>query len=463
MGPEMLFHTAPFGVFLALVVTVAWALADRPRARLAFLLAASYWFYASWDARYAALIAAVTLLDFGGAIVIERLRGAARQIALSVVVGLNLGVLGHFKYAGFFLESLGDPRPLAILLPVGISFFTFQGLAYVVDVHRGQIAAERDPLRFALFIAFFPQLVAGPIVRARELLPALRRRILALDATRFGRALTLLLVGLVKKVVLADYLAANLVDRVFDLPERFSSVEVLAAIYGYALQIYGDFSGYCDMAIGAALLLGVELPENFARPYTADGIRDFWRRWHITLSTWLRDYLYIPLGGSRRGRTRTQINLVVTMALGGLWHGAAWTFVIWGVIHGLWLALGRSLSPRERAAWARLPRWLRVALTFHGVAALWVFFRAESFAQVGAVFGQLARLELGADNLAPGAAGVLAAGLLVHHLPEGWHERLRALVVRAPAVAQAALVILTVELCGRVAGASPSPFIYFQF
>jgi alginate O-acetyltransferase complex protein AlgI len=459
----MLFHTAPFGVFLVVVVTAAWALADRPRARTGLLLIASYWFYASWDLRYAALIAAVTFVDFVGALWLSRLVGRVRQALVSAVVGLNLGCLGYFKYANFFLENLGEEAALSILLPVGISFFTFQGIAYVVDVHRGEAVAERDPFRFALFIAFFPQLVAGPIVRARELLPALRERFLRLDAERFGRALTLILLGLTKKVVLADYLAANLVDRVFDLPERFSSLEVLAAIYGYALQIYGDFSGYCDMAIGAALLLGIQLPENFDRPYAAEGIRDFWRRWHITLSTWLRDYLYVPLGGSRGGRWLTQRNLLITMALGGLWHGAAWTFVVWGVLHGLWLALGRSLSRRERAAWARLPRWLRVALTFHGVAALWIFFRAESFERAGAVFVQLFALAPGVDNLTLPLVLVIAGGLFLHHLPRDWHERLRALVVRAPAVAQAALVIVAIELVGRIAGASPSPFIYFQF
>ena len=399
----MLFNTAAFGVLLMLVVTLAWALraAGLPwpverRARIGLLLVASYWFYACWDRRFVLLIGGVTLVDWLAALALERLRDARSRLwLLAATVGLNLGLLGLWKYTDFFGDSfaaamalLGSPshfEPLGLLLPVGISFFIFQGLSYVIDVYRRDITAERSLPRFALFISFFPQLVAGPIVRAKQLLPQLDRP-LVLDTPRFGRALALILGGLLKKVVVADYLAANLVDRVFDLPTHYGSIEVLCGVYGYALQIYGDFSGYCDIAIGVALLLGIELPLNFDLPYRADGLRDFWRRWHITLSRWLRDYLYISMGGSRGSRHATYRNLAITMLLGGLWHGASYNFVIWGGLHGAALVAGRMWSQRRaQRAGARaaplpsepvatvLPRWARVALTF-----MW-FARCGSF------------------------------------------------------------------------------------
>ena len=399
----MLFNTPAFGVFLVLVCALYWAFAQFTRVRLGLLLVASLYFYACWDARFLLLIGGVIAIDYTAALLVARIASRqARLYVVAVAVGLNLGLLGFWKYAGFFSEVLapllsvvGLPRVgwLDIVLPVGISFFTFQGLSYVIDVYRREIPAERSLFRFALYIAFFPQLVAGPIVRAKDLLHQLdvRPRV---DATRFGRGLWMILVGLAKKVVLADYLAANLVDRVFDLPTHFSSLEVLAAVYGYALQIYGDFSGYTDIAIGTALLLGFELPANFNFPYRADGLRDFWRRWHISLSTWLRDYLYIPLGGSRRGGLFTYRNLFITMLLGGLWHGASHNFILWGALHGaalslervvaryrdglplfaasaapvvvprgeLWAVAPPQLVRRRRQRW---PRWLRVIVTFH--------------------------------------------------------------------------------------------------
>ncbi|MEQ9325064.1 MAG: MBOAT family O-acyltransferase, partial [Polyangiaceae bacterium] len=338
-------------------------------------------------------------------------------------------------------------------------FFTFQGLSYVIDVYRGDVEVERSPTRFALFIAFFPQLVAGPIMRASQLLPQLDDP-QEVDAERFGQAVALMIVGLLKKVVMADYLAANLVDRVFDLPERFSSVEVLIGIYGYALQIYGDFSGYCDIAIGAALLLGIALPRNFDAPYRAASLREFWRRWHITLSEWLRDYLYISLGGSRGGRWRTYRNLFLTMLLGGLWHGAAYTFVIWGAFHGAGLAVERMA---RRATRVRLPRWAGVIVTFHAVCALWVFFRAETFAAAVRVFGQLGAGVWGVTNLTRPVVALVALGFVGHFLPDRWWERGLERFVRAPAAVQAALAVATLHLAQKAAESGAAPFIYFQF
>ena len=472
----MLFNTAAFAWFLLLVVGAVWSLEAvmqghrfRGPIRRALLLVASYWFYACWDARFLALIGGVTFVDWLAALLVVRLAGRARLYVVATTVGLNLGLLGYWKYTDFFLRSLAPlmswlgqptPRPLGVLLPVGISFFTFQGLSYVIDVHRGKVEVERSLSRFALYIAFFPQLVAGPIVRAGDLLPQLDHP-QPVDDARFGRALWLMAAGLLKKVVMADYLAVNLVDRVFDLPERFGSLEVLAGVYGYALQIYGDFSGYCDIAIGAALLLGVELPKNFDAPYKAASLQEFWRRWHITLSEWLRDYLYIALGGSRGSRARTALNLLLTMLLGGLWHGANVTFVIWGGLHGLGLGAERALK-RLTTGW-KAPRVLRALVTFHVVVALWVFFRADTLSGALDVFAQIGRLTPGWSNLTAPIAALLVAGFVTHLVPDDTDERLARAFIRAPSFFQAAVALGVLYLAREASASGAAPFIYFQF
>ncbi|MBL7498585.1 MBOAT family protein [Frankia sp. CNm7] len=350
----MVFPTIEFAAFFLAVMAVSWWLMPRPRLWKPFMLAASYVFYGYTDPRFVLLLVASTLVNQAAACAIARRRD--RRILIIAIVA-DLGLLGWFKYYGFFALSvdrmlddigLGAPLPLLqVALPVGISFFTFQALSYVIDVWRGDTRPAKL-IDFAVYEAFFPHLVAGPIVRAREFIPQLAspRDRSAVPATR---AVFLICGGLVKKVVLADLLARRLVDPVFDSPGQHSSVEVLVAIYAYAVQIYCDFSAYSDIAIGVALLLGFRFPDNFDRPYAATSLREFWRRWHLTLSRWLRDYVYIPLGGARRGPRRTQLNLMITMVLGGLWHGAAWTFVCWGAVHGAGLAAERSLAHRHGA------------------------------------------------------------------------------------------------------------------
>ncbi|SVC07926.1 uncharacterized protein METZ01_LOCUS260780, partial [marine metagenome] len=335
-------------------------------------------------------------------------------------LGTNLGMLGFFKYADFFVDSFVDvlsdlgitvsATPLNIILPVGISFYTFQTMSYSIDIYRRVLEPTDRLLDFALFVGFFPQLVAGPIVRARDFLSQLATDDRSPIDT--GRAIRLILGGLFKKMVLADVLAAQLVDGVFADPGGATGLETLLAVYGYALQIYGDFSGYSDIAIGIALLLGFRFSANFDQPYRALSLRDFWRRWHISLSSWLRDYLYIGLGGSRRGRARTMRNLLATMVLGGLWHGAGWTFVLWGALHGVGLVVERLVWPEPNATvGGRLGRAIRGLVTFHIVCVGWVFFRSVDLERAIEVFGALGGSWTSAPRLSLGVALLLLAGV----------------------------------------------------
>ncbi|MEJ7804170.1 MAG: MBOAT family protein, partial [Candidatus Limnocylindria bacterium] len=378
----MIFPTIEFSIFFGVVLAASWLLMPRPAAWKAFVLAASYVFYAAADWRFCVLLALVTLGNQAFARLIVRQPSERRRSRLvACAVTLDLLLLGVFKYYGFFAEevgavldavALGMPLPiLSLVLPVGISFFTFQAISYVVDVRRG-VVAPAPVVDVALYLSFFPHLVAGPIVRAREFLPQLERPRDPRDVA-LGAGVVLIIVGLVKKVVLADYLARSVVDPVFAVPEAYAAPDVLLAAYAYAAQIYCDFSGYTDMAIGLALLMGIRFPQNFDRPYRAQSFQEFWRRWHITLSRFLRDFLYIPLGGSRGGEWRTIRNLMVTMLLGGLWHGAAVGFILWGGLHGGYQAVERVA--RNRVRW-RPPAWLAWAITFHLVVLAWIPFRA---------------------------------------------------------------------------------------
>jgi alginate O-acetyltransferase complex protein AlgI len=468
---RMLFHTFHFLVFFLVVFAVYWAL-RRHRWRLGWLLLASLYFYASWNPWLISLIVFSASVDYGVALLLQ---GSAspgkRRLLLLLSVGTNLGLLAFFKYVNFFLDSvyavqgcLGlqpGGRLLDVVLPLGISFYTFETISYIVDVYLGRIRAVRNLLDYALYILFFPHLVAGPIVRPRDFLPQLgRRKHFNWDRCQLG--LQFLLLGLLKKAVLADHLAA-VIDPVFAAPSAYSSAAAWLAVLGYAAQIYCDFSGYSDMAVGLAHLLGFRLPANFNLPYLAASPAEFWRRWHISLSSWLRDYLYIPLGGNRGGRLRRSLNLVLTMLLGGLWHGANWTFVAWGLYHGLLLALQRLLPwPKALAG-----RWFRpwaVAGTFLAVSCGWVFFRARSFADAGSILTRLVRPTAGSGLGQVGGLTVAAIVLLVlvgHVL--GGCLPLKKVERRVPApalgAALAALLVLILLLVPEDAKA----FIYFQF
>ncbi len=459
----------------ALITLVLGYLLVRARkVRLLFILGASYVFYAHWDYRFLPLIWGSSTIDWFLGNAIHRARTpASRKAWLIGTMVVNLGVLGIFKYYNFGVDSAVDAlhalgvevprRTLEVALPVGISFFTFESMSYVIDVYRKDIEPQKSYFEYLSFVAFFPHLVAGPIVRPRDLLPQLA------GPARFSRSeasegMFLIALGLLKKVAIGDYLAVNLVDRVFDAPIHYSALENYCAVLGYAVQIYCDFSGYTDIAIGSALLLGVRFPLNFDSPYKASNIQDFWRRWHISLSTWLRDYLYIPLGGNKKGEVRTYINLMITMLLGGLWHGANWTFVVWGGMHGAALAITRyvqeKLGPRRQSVFWHV---VGVFFTFHLVCAAWIFFRAETFQKAAIIFSQLGSLTTYHPNLPAPVVAVLAVGIVSHYTPERWFQAIQKAFISMPAVAQGAFLFCVAMILRAMATAEAVPFVYFQF
>ena len=464
----MLFPTVEFGIFFPVVLGLSWALMSRPRLWKPFIVVASYLFYASASWRFCLLLGAITL---GNQLAAKLIHGSsdprARKAIVAVAVALDLGVLAVFKYYAFFVQDvdrvlnafrLGLPLPLlTIALPVGVSFFTFQAISYTVDVYRRLIEPART-IDVAIYLSFFPHLVAGPIVRAREFIPQLATP-RDPNQVAVGSGLTLVALGLVKKVAIADFLARSVVDPVFGVPQAYHAPDAWLASYAYAAQIYCDFSGYTDIAIGLALLMGYVFPQNFNRPYRALGFRDFWRRWHMTLSRFLRDFLYIPLGGNRGGRWPTYRNLMITMVLGGLWHGAAWPFVIWGAFHGFGLVTEHVLGER----WTRRPAWLRWLVTFHLVVFGWILFRSQDLGLAGTFLSRL---------FSPGpatlwTAPVVGAVLLViglQLLPERPVESLRLRIERAsPAVLGAGLAVVIALVGATVPSAGVPPFIYFRF
>jgi alginate O-acetyltransferase complex protein AlgI len=472
----MSYQTLDYFVFLAAAAVLYRAVAAQRTLRVGLLVAASYGFYALGNPWHLAILAALTGIDWLIVGALSRAEGRRRKALLALAVTLDLGVLAAFKYAAFLSSSITaglaamglDVAPTTVSLgfPLGVSFYVFSSLTYSIDVYHRRCAAAASLLDYAAFVSFFPKLVAGPIARARQFLPQLAAVPRFADSET-GHGLFLILAGLVKKVALADYLGRNLVERVFEAPQRYSALETLAGIYGYTLQIYCDFSGLADIAIGAALLFGLRLPLNFDLPYRSINLQEFWRRWHISLSTWLRDYLYVPLGGNRRGAARTYANLIATMVLGGLWHGAGWTFLAWGGLHGAGLALTRAYQRvRSRLVPGRAPstvgRLAAGVLTFHFVALCWVFFRAPDFGTAWAVLAKVAEGTTWAPNLTPGILFVLGSAFLLHFLPRSLYVRARETFVAAPALAQAIVLVAAGFALSRLA-VQFVPFIYQGF
>ncbi len=401
--------------FIAFLVATLVGLRVMPtrESRQLLLLVANVIFYGSGTAWHLLVLGVPSIIDYAAARRIEDARDPrTRKQWLVFSIACNLGLLGYFKYADFFADTVArlvgtTTIPLDLALPVGISFFTFKTMSYTIDVYRGELPACRSLWRYAMFVSFFPELVAGPIVRASVFLPQMDRPL----RPRWRRTLIgleIALLGVAKKLLIADRLA-TFADGVFDSPGAFSQATVIAGVVAYSLQIYCDFSGYSDIAIGVARIIGFDLPENFDMPYLATSITEFWRRWHMTLSQWLRDYLYIPLGGNRRGALRTYVNLAITMLLGGLWHGANWTFVVWGLLHGVGLAvhkLVKARTGRENAPRSTLRTIAAWAATYAFVCVGWIFFRSPNFATAATVLGKIA-------GLSPGGATWLYAPLFM--------------------------------------------------
>jgi alginate O-acetyltransferase complex protein AlgI len=474
----MLFPTIDFAIFFAIAFTVNWLLNPYPVPWKLGIIVLSYVFYGWWDWRFVLLLATSTVFAHAGARGIKAARSErTRRVALVLSCTGLLGLLGYFKYYGFFavnvdnaLDHIGIHNLIPLIqptLPVAISFFTFMALSYVIDVYRNQLEVAR-PIDLAVYLCFFPHLIAGPIVRGGELLPQIRHR---RDPHQidFARAIWMIMAGLFKKVVVSSYLSTSIVQPVFGAPSQHSGLEVVFAAWGYAVQIYCDFSGYTDIAIGLALLLGIRFPVNFDAPYTARNLQDFWRRWHITLSRWLRDYLYIPLGGNRGSRWFTARNIMITMVLGGLWHGANWTFIIWGALHGGAQVVGHFR--RENRIARGLPAiadgpgrvWWQRFWTFQYVCLGWVFFNATSFANATSVLGRLFSAWGPSPLVTPLLALTIAFFIAVQFVPLDAVGKLQGLFSRQRPAVQVSALGLTLLVITTLGPTGVAPFIYYKF
>ncbi len=475
----MLFPTIDFAIFFAVAFTVNWLLNPYAGRWKLSMVGLSYVFYGWVGWSYCLLLASTTAVAFaGGTLVAASRNERSRRIAMGVSVAALLGILGWFKYYGFVSVNLdnvshavGLGRAIPLLqvgLPIAISFFTFMAISYVVDVYRRQLEPAK-PLDFAVYLSFFPHLLAGPIVRGSELLPQIRRR-RDPDTIDYSRAFWLILAGLFKKVVISSFVSSAIVTPVFTSPLQHSAPEAIFAAWGYAVQIYCDFSGYTDIAIGLALLLGFRFPQNFDAPYTARNLQDFWRRWHMTLSRWLRDYLYIPLGGSAGSQANTVRNIMITMMLGGLWHGAAWTFVAWGTLQGLGQSFGHlRRTSRERrglppVADGPVRIWVQRFLTFQFVCLGWVFFNATGMSQAFTLLGRIFT-GWGAPSplITPLLVFTVVGTIAAQFVPPLSVGRLQAAFSRQRTAVQVGVLgfaLLGITTFGPVGVA---PFIYYRF
>jgi len=490
-GEAFMFTSMAFWVFFGVVLFVHALVYRRQLLRTGFLFLASLFFYYKAGGYFFFLLVISTIVDFFIGLGLEHsTKSRKRKLLLIISLVVNLGMLGYFKYAWFFADAWADLSGQSvemqdwlavisnamfgtqfsvddIILPVGISFFTFQTISYTMDVYRRQVAPVHNIIDFGFYVSFFPQLVAGPIVRAREFVPQIYRPFV-LTEKQIWHATFLIVTGLVKKMVFSDYVAENLIDRVFESPFLYSGFEILSAVYGYTLQIYCDFSGYTDVAIGLALLMGFRLPLNFNSPYKALSPTEFWRRWHISLSTWLRDYLYIPLGGNRKGKIRTHINLLITMTLGGLWHGASRRFILWGLWHGAGLVLDKLLKPFT----TRLPAWTNswggFLITFHFVVAGWILFRSPDLQtaktmteRIFLAFNPGTVLQALQANIL--SYSLILTGFILLWLPEAFKEQVRGWFISLHWTAKVALVAIVVVVIWQFKTAELVPFIYFRF
>lgn len=441
--------------------------------KLAYVILFSLYFYYKSSGIYFLLLIMSTVVDYSLANFIYQADKQWKKKAwLIFSLVLNLGLLGYFKYTNFLYEIFCNLSnhpfdPFSIFLPVGVSFFTFQSLSYTIEIYRGDLKPVEKISDYAFFVSFFPQLVAGPIVRAKDFLPQVSQPVFV-SKEMFGHAVFLIVAGLFKKVIISDYISANFVDRIFENPTLYTGVENLFGVYGYALQIYCDFSGYSDMAIGIALLFGYKLTLNFDSPYQSSSITEFWRRWHISLSTWLRDYLYISLGGNRKGRVRTYFNQFMTMLLGGLWHGAAFRFILWGALHGVALGIDKFIKEFFKIPDTKFFKIAGVLLTFHFVCFCWIFFRAGDMQIAGSVISQIA-LHFTPSVFFDFITGyrnillVMMMGYMLHFVPKNIELKAQNFVTEMPLTGKVALVVSMIVILIQVKSSNVQPFIYFQF
>lgn len=475
----MLFNSLDYILFLGIAVAGFWLLSGRRRLRIAFVFVASCLFYMAWHPAYIVLILGSTVIDYVVGLRIHATKHEnARKRWLLVSLVSNLGLLGVFKYFNFASQATADvlelflgirvesPPFLDVLLPVGISFYTFQTLSYTIDIYRRKLEPTRNFFEFAFFVTYFPQLVAGPIVRASQLLPQLQRKIV-LKNEQVTQGLFLIATGMVKKVAIADYLSVNLVDRVFDQPELYSGTEVVIALYGFTMQIYCDFSGYTDVARGSAKLMGLELPENFDRPYQSASPAEFWRRWHMTLSTWLRDYLYYPLGGSRVRPARAYWNLWLTMFLIGIWHGASWTFVFYALLQSMAMVTHRFFYRRSGRTRDAVDSWqmhaFKVFWALQFVVFSRILFRATSLQNAVDVTARLGSGTYSVGQISLGVWLLLIGTFVAHYTPKRWFESLELGFREMPAPAQGVTLAAVGIALSLVATSEVVPYIYFQF
>jgi alginate O-acetyltransferase complex protein AlgI len=472
----LLLSSGTYFVFLVAAFFLYWPLAKWRASALAIILFANYFFYARWDLRYLILIPAASTIDFFIGLGLQKAnRPLLRRLLVTLSVVMNLGLLAATKYMPFIFENYAvwtdKPAPeWHLAFPVTLSFYVFQALTYTIDLYRRDAKGTRSYLAHLSAVSFFPTTLAGPITRVQSLVDQMEKR-KPLAPADGGRAMFLIGIGLIKKLTIADYLAENLVNRVFDFPNLYSGTEVLVAVYAYAFQIYYDFSGYSDIAIGSALLLGLKLPANFNQPYAAVNLTDFWRRWHMSLSNWLRDYLYFSLPGLRsKWKIFSYTNLILTMVIGGLWHGASWNFVIWGALHGIGLVIVRlwqTVMPQSIRPPSAHPtlvaRIAGILLTFHFVTFAWIFFRSPDLDTVLSILNRLASLTASLANVSVPLGTVLAIGFVGHYLPKQWYERSLNLYMKAPFYAQAAALTLLIFGLRYVVTTGAAPFIYNQF
>lgn len=469
----MIFSSGVFWALFLVFLPIYSALRERRTQMLVFVVAFSLFFYYKSSGVFVGLLFATSLIDWLMSRLLVVTHSRPGRICL-VILSLctSLGVLAYFKYANFFLWNINamvdsNFQPLDLILPVGISFYTFQSVSYIIDVYKRRVAPTKTWLEYAFFLSFFPALVAGPIVRADYFLPQLRQtNRVTHRMVWFG--LWLILLGAVKKAIIADYIA-QYNDLIFNSPGAYSGFETLMGIIGYTMQIYCDFSGYSDMAIGIALIMGFKLAKNFNFPYKSTNLTEFWRRWHISLSTWLRDYVYIPLGGNRHGTARTYLNNFATMVVGGLWHGAAWRFVFWGAMHGAGLAVHKASKPWLERLGNSLPvRAIAWLITMVFVMALWVFFRADSWTSAGIILST-AITDFDLAYALPFASArtlwliLMAVIILSHCLPERFWSRMGARFVLSPWWVKLLLFLVVIQLIIELRTEDVTPFIYFQF